>query len=278
VADSVGLAGIWGRPFIDLEPVLDLSMLSQIHEEICLGLAQVPVSYTGGSHRTMRIMPECREDEAFVDYGEVLAKMSEAERETFVSLGDPALQDEQPGVHQFGEEREHCLSRRQMLFLKYRYGVYFPWKVYYEMIPNKYWDEKSRAAGKRFTREARTFFPKTVEFVKSLPFTEIGRCNIMGLEANDHGTVHRDGDPATKPDVDHFISICPNRDKSLFLWDDAARRQIPIESRAYWFNDSDYHGVDRAPFFRYSIRVDGRFEPEFLAALRTQQKLSRGAA
>ena len=43
----------------------------------------------------------------------------------------------------------------------------------------------------------------------------------MGLEAFDYGTVHRDGDPAKKPGVDHFITLCPAGNKRLFLWDDA---------------------------------------------------------
>ena len=46
-----------------------------------------------------------------------------------------------------------------------------------------------------FTRFAKAYLPKTIAYVRSLPFERIGRCNVMGLEANDHGTVHRDGDP-----------------------------------------------------------------------------------
>jgi hypothetical protein len=30
----------------------------------------------------------------------------------------------------------------------------------------------------------------------------------------------------------------------------------------------DYHGVEADPFFRYSVRVDGVFEPAFMRALR----------
>jgi Rieske 2Fe-2S family protein len=37
-----------------------------------------------------------------------------------------------------------------------------------------------------------------------------------------------------------------------------------IDARAYWFNDMDYHGVDPAKRFRYSVRVDGVFEPDFV--------------
>ena len=51
------------------------------------------------------------------------------------------------------------------------------------------------------------------------------------------------------------------------MWDEAAQKKIDVRGRAYWFNDSDYHGVEPDPFFRYSIRVDGVFRPELLAEL-----------
>jgi hypothetical protein len=165
-----------------------------------------------------------------------------------------------------------------MLWLKFRFGVYFPWKVYVELIPNRYWGDKSSAEGKAFTRIARTLFPKTVAFVQSLPFTHIGRCNVMGLEANDHGTVHHDGPAVTHTDApadpDHFVTLCPRGDKRLFLWDEESARKTYVTGRAYWFNDHDHHGVDADPFFRYSIRVDGVFRPDFLAALEREARAS----
>lgn len=262
--------GIWGQPFIDLEPFLDLSDLDTIHEEVCLGLAQVPVAYTGGSHRSMGIMPAALADQALTDYGSVLSGLSAEERAVFASLADDPIAARDEDALDFGEERPLTLSRRQQLWLEYRHGVYFPWKVYYEMIPNHYWDQKSSGEGKAFTREARTFFPKTVAFAKRLPFVQVGRCNIYGLRAHDYGTVHLDGDPKTKLEVDHFVIFCPAGNKRLFLFDEDRGEKLPIAARAYWFNDSDYHGVESAPFFRYSIRVDGVFEPEFLRALRAR--------
>ncbi|XXX81594.1 hypothetical protein WMF30_22825 [Sorangium sp. So ce134] len=276
-----GITGIFARPYIDLEPYLDLAPLGEIHEEICLGLTQVPIDYTGGSHRTMGIMPPSRLGEALADYGEVIRGLSDEEFATFQRLSDDpsAIDRSARDALEFGEEREIPLSRRQMLWLKFRHGVYFPWKVYVELIPNRYWSDKSRSEGKDFTRLARSFFPKTIAYVKRLPFSSIGRCNIMGLEANDHGTVHRDGEGATGDgangegesaarEPDHFITLCPAGDKRLFLWDERARRKTAVAGRAYWFNDHDYHGVEADPFFRYSVRIDGTFTPEFIAALR----------
>ena len=260
--------GLFGKPYVGLEDLLDLDGLDEVHEEICLGLSEVPVDYTGGSHRSMGIMPASREDEAHRDYGEVIASLSPEHYAVFRSLADdPTALPDAPEEATFGEERDHPLSRRQMLWLEHRWGVYFPWKVYFEMIPNRLWEEKSDASGKSWTRLARTFFPKTIAFVERLPFTSIGRCNVMGLSANDHGTVHRDGVPEEKPKVDHFVTICPAGDKRLFLWDEEKKEKTYVRGRAYWFNDSDWHGVEADPFFRYSIRVDGVFRPELLAAI-----------
>jgi hypothetical protein len=267
-----GIRGLLGRPFVSLEEHLDLAQLGAIHDEICLGLTQLPVDYTGGSHRSMGITPPSKSTEAFVDYGEVIASLDEEAFAVFKSLADDpkGISASGPEGLEFGEEREHPLSRRQMLWLKFRHRVYFPWKVYVEMIPNRHWRDKSDALGKDFTRAARTFFPKTVAFVKGLPFESVGRCNIMGLEANDHGTVHRDGEPddQTRGEEDQFVTFCPAENKRVFLWDEARGDKTFITGRAYWFNDHDYHGVDADPFFRYSVRVDGVFKKGFLEQLR----------
>lgn len=257
------------RPYAVLDHLVDEATLAAVHDEVCLALTQVSVDYTGGSHRSMGIMPPSRTDEAIVDYGEVIRSLSPAAFATFRSLADDpkAIDPARAKELEFGEEREHPLSRRQMLWLKTRHKVYFPWKAYVELIPNRYWTDKANPEGKDFTRIAKTFFPKTIALARSLPFVHIGRCNVMGLEANDHGTVHRDGDPAEQDAPDHFITICPAGDKRLFLWDEETQRKTPVEGRAYWFNDHDYHGVDADPFFRYSIRVDGVFQPELLAKI-----------
>jgi hypothetical protein len=263
------ITGIFGRPYLRLERYLDLSALPAVHDEICLGLTQIPVDYTGGSHRSMGIVPPSLLDESWRDYGEVIRAMTDEEFATFRSLADDprALDPERRDELEFGEERDVPLSRRQMLWLKVRFGVYFPWKVFVELIPNRYWGDKAKSEGKSFTRVAKTFFPKTIAFVQKLPFESIGRCNIMGLEANDFGTVHRDADPAVE-EASPFITIAPVPGKRLFLWDEDARAKLPVEGTAYWFNDGDYHGVDPDPFFRYSLRVDGVFRPEFMEQLR----------
>ena len=266
--------GIGGNPFIDLERYLDLRSLDSVDDEIALALTQVPLEYTGGSHKTMGIVPPSLADDPYVDYGQVIARMDRDEFITFVSLSEnPEEFDvDRQGDYQFGEEREYPLTRKQMLYLKFKYGVYFPWQIFYEMIPSLDWEDKARGEGKEFTVEAQRHFPRLVALVRSLPFKAVGGCNILGLEANHHGTVHQDGDPENGV-ADQFITLCPRKDKRLFLWDEERREKTHVVSRAYWFNDHGYHGVEPDPYFRYSIRIDGAFDESFLRRLRADWQL-----
>ncbi len=248
-----------------------------LDDEVCMGLLNVPVDYTGGSHRSMGIVPPSLNsgemggesgNDGYADYGEIIRRFSPAEFKTFVALSDtPAIFDAaRQRDYTFGEERDHPLNRRQMLYLKYKYGVYFPWKVYFELMPNERWEDKSSGEGKAFCRDARRHFSRTIEFALSLPFSVIGCVKLLGLESNDHGTVHRDGEPE-KFGADHFITLCPRANKRLFLWDEDERVSTEIGGHAYWFDDTNYHGVASDPFFRYSIRIDGVFTDEFLEQL-----------
>jgi hypothetical protein len=263
---------VFGRPYVALDDLLDLSALDEIHDEVCLGLAQMPVGYTGGSHRSMGIMPKGCEGEALVDYQEVIRSLDDRGFATFRSLADdPAMVDPaRRGELEFGEERSVPLSPRQMLWLKMRHRVYFPWKVYAELIPNKRWEDKLDPAGKRFTRRAEALFPKTIAFVKRLPLVHVGRCNVMGLEAHDHGTVHRDGEPRVGRAPDPFLAICPRADKRVYVHDAETGERTVVSGRVFWFDDHDYHGVHADPFFRYSIRVDGPFTAAFEETLRAR--------
>jgi hypothetical protein len=258
---------LFGRPYLDLTRYLDAAALCGLDEEICAALSQLDTTYTGGSHKWMGIVPPSLGADAHADYGEVIAGMSRDQFAAFVALSDtPDEFDlDRQADYEFGEERDWALNKRQMHYLEYRYGVYFPWKVFYELIPNERWDERAHPEGKSFTDEARRLLPRTVAFVEALPFAQLGRCNLLGLRSHDHGTVHRDGHPSDP--VGHFITLCPRANKRLFLWDEQARREIFVEGQACWFDDYNYHGVAADPWFRYSIRVDGVFAPEFLASL-----------
>jgi hypothetical protein len=278
-ASSPPFHGIWGLPFIDLAPLFDLSPLEAIHEEICLGLAQVGTSYTGGSLKWMGVVsPEVQED-PYADAMHVISRLSPEEFRTFVSLADnPGAFDlDRQHEYTFGDETDHPLGERQMRYLKYRYGVYFPWKVAYHLLENVLWEDKNLGRGKSFRPETSATFPRTLELLRRLPFREIGRAVIFGLEANDHAPLHRDTVPGSKAEVEHCITICPRRNKRLYLANPDRTSRLHVDTPLYWFNDMDWHGVEPDPFFRYSIRVDGVFEPAFARDLKRYAARRRSA-
>jgi Rieske 2Fe-2S family protein len=263
------LCGIWGRPYIDLTPFIDTACFAELHREIVLGLCRVEPSYTGGSLKWMGVVAPWVHDDPYVDYGHVIRGFSRGEFEEFVGLGDdPSAFDlDRRREYTFGDETDHPLTRAQMLYLKYRYGVYFPWKVCYHFLENDRWEDKHSGEGKDFSTEARAIFPRTVEFIRGLPFTEIGRAVLFGLEANDHAPAHRDTEPGSALQVAQSISFAPRGNKRFYLCDPAWEERTVVEAPIYWFNDMDYHGVLPDPLFRYSIRVDGVFERSFLRRL-----------
>jgi hypothetical protein len=270
-----GLVGIWGRPYVDLSPYIDISGFPALDEEIAYGLARVETSYTGGSLKWMNVVAPWVQDDPYVDYGHVIAELSREEFIRFVSLAeDPARYDvERFREYTFGDETDHPLTRAQMRYLAYRHDVYFPWKVCHHLLENDRWEDKHSGEGKAFSAEARAIFPETVAFIERLPFVEIGRCVIFGLEANDHAPLHRDTEPGRALTVAQSISFDPRGNKRFFLCDKEGETRTMVEAPIYWFNDMDYHGVLADPFFRYSIRVDGMFQAEFVKRL--QRELRR---
>ncbi len=271
------LCGIWGEPFIDLDPVIDTSELPAIDREICLALTDLEASYTGGSLKWMGVVAPFVHDDGYADLGEVILRLPREEWLDLVSLADdPSVFDvERRADFTFGDETDHPLTRRQMLWLKMRHGVYFPWKVCYHLLENGTWEDKHSGAGKAFSEGAERLLPRTVAFVKRLPFTEIGRCVLFGIEANDHAPVHRDSEPGKTLTIPHTINFDPRGGKRFVLCDAEGGERVEVRSKVYWFNDMDYHGVEPDPFFRYSIRVDGVFDPRWLDALRARTRRRR---
>lgn len=265
--------GCQGRkePFIDLSCMLDTSCFPLLHEEICLGLLRVDWSYTGGSHKFMKIVPQEFADDPYKDYMQIIRGFSLEEFMRFIALGDRSLKFDLRRFqdYTFGEEAQVPMTWEQLQYLKIRYGAYFPWKVYFQFREGDFdWTSKNTLV-RDFSEHTKETFPNTCAYIRSLPFKSIGRCDLMGLEANDHGTIHRDNyQRRDNPPVMDFITICPAGNKRLFLYDSETGHKTVIESQAYTFNDMNYHGVEPAPFFRYSIRIDRVFTEEFSNQLR----------
>ncbi len=257
------LVGIWGKPYIDLSPFLDTSSFPELDREVTRALCHVDVGQTGATLKWMGVVAPWVMNDGYPDAMHVLENLDQEDLRDFIALGDDPTMDPET-TREFGDETDHPFTHAQMRWLSFRHGVYFPWKVCFHLLENDRWEDKHSGSGKTFAPEAADHFPKTLAFIKSLPFREIGRAVIFGLEPNDHAPAHRDTEPGAALQVAQSISFDPRGNKGLYLMDDAGGSKTIIDAAAYWFNDMDYHGVDPAKQFRYSIRVDGVFEPEFV--------------
>jgi Rieske 2Fe-2S family protein len=271
-ARQAPLWGIFGRPYLDLAGVLDLSALDALDAEIAVGLSRVESRYTGGTLKWMGVVAPWAMEDGYRDAMHAIEALPEAELEAFIALADDpdALRAGDRSRLRFGDETEHPFTRAQERWLAYRHGVYFPWKVCYHLLENERWEDKHSGEGKSFDGEARAVFPETVRFLEALPFAEIGRAVIFGLEPNDHAPPHRDSEPGSALQVAQSISLCPRGDKRFYLQNHERDQPLVVDARAYWFNDMDYHGVLADPYFRYSLRVDGTFVPGFVETLQAR--------
>jgi Rieske 2Fe-2S family protein len=273
-APASRLHGLFGLPYLDLGTLIDTSGFEALDDEISLGLARVATSPTGGSLKWMGVVAPWAMADGYVDYGHVVEALSEDDWRRFISLADdPAAFDvAERASYTFGDETDHPLTEAQARWLRFRHRVYFPWKHSYHLLENDRWEDKHSGRGKTFSPEAEALFPRTVAFVKGLPFSEIGRVVIFGVAEHDHAPAHRDTEPGAES-IAQSISFDPRGDKRFYVCGDDGAPKHVVDARVYWFNDMDWHGVEPDPFFRYSVRVDGVFTRDFGRAV---QRLARG--
>ena len=269
--------GIWGEPYVDLSEVIDTSCFAALDREITGALARVETEGTGATLKWMGVVAPWMMDDGRRDAMDAIRAMSDGEFEDFVALGDDpdGVDRARRREEAFGDETDRAFTRGQQRLLTVRHGVYFPWRCSYHLLANDRWEDKHSGEGKAFSAEALALFPQTVAFVRSLPFVEIGRCVLFGVEAHDHAPLHRDTEPGRSLVVAQSINFAPRPGKRFYLQPGPEAEPVVIDRPIYWFNDMDYHGVLADPFFRYSLRVDGVFEPGFARDLERRVRSRR---
>lgn len=268
------ILGLFGSPYADLGHLVDGEQLAAIDDEITRGLVRVETSYTGGSLKWMGVVAPWVQGDGYKDLMFEVLAMSRSEKADLAALADDPSSYDLDGELRVGDETDHPLNRAQLRWLALRHGVYFPWKVCYHLLENDRWEDKHSGSGKDFSDEAKEVFPTTLELVRALPFTEIGRVVIFGLEPNDHAPLHRDSEPGKALGVAQSISLDPRGNKRFFVQNHEDDEPLVVDAQVYWFNDMDYHGVLPDPFFRYSMRVDGVFDPAFLRDVERRARVS----
>ena len=106
------------------------------------------------------------------------------------------------------------------------------------------------------------YFPQTINYIKSLPFKEIGRILFFVSYHYLHSDVHYDRKDNCFDGKNHFIWFNPFKQKKFFLIDDHKTRH-DINSKTAFFNTRYLHGAAPSDKMTYTLRVDGQLDEKF---------------
>jgi hypothetical protein len=231
------MRGILGQPFINLEPLLPLHLLDE--EAIDLELAEAP--------RVNNVWGNDNEDD-------------------FVKYVNPP-----PGASQrvldFYEKHKNDRQTLQQ-FTKLAYGVYSPtWVVKlaeFEKAPLEQLVYQDLVDSDVHWKRNREGFPCVQRFIdESGIFATTGRIIFFITDHYCPTPVHKDDFPSKVQTGKEFVWISLKKDKGFFIYDEATKTKHKVTSRAAWFHSLDFHGADPCRRQTWSLRIDGKFTPEF---------------
>jgi hypothetical protein len=109
-------------------------------------------------------------------------------------------------------------------------------------------------------------FAEVMDFVRTLPFKDIGRVIIMYDFGGSPVTPHRDHDRTEV--CNEFIWFRTNLNKPFFMMDNRTGEKSYVESYSAWFDTvNQFHGADGTEGMSLSLRVDGVFSDELRARM-----------
>lgn len=105
------------------------------------------------------------------------------------------------------------------------------------------------------------YFPELLEWVNTLPFTDIGRILIIITKHHLPGDLHYDRRDDWLDGRHHFLWLNPFGRKKFSVFD--GYKEIEIKTKAMFFDTGCIHGSRVNDTSVYTIRVDGQFTESF---------------
>jgi hypothetical protein len=247
------IRGIGGKPFINLDNLIDIDGFKKLHYKICKGILDSDYKKEGNM-----VQPG-----GFNNAYELTFKP------LFQALEEYHNLPEDHEIRILGREIGEYQNRDKfMLFLKLALGAYDAYQFVFLKTEEGGWE--SRFEEKAWTPDAK-YFPELKLWLENLittgVFKHLGRIIIFKAEHDCYMPLHRDLIyPEENDYFNHrheFIHLRTNLDKPFYIWDRDADSKILTDSHATFFNDQDWHAGGRTNKQTYSIRVDGIFTDEF---------------
>jgi hypothetical protein len=253
------IKGINNKPYIDMEPYIDMVGFDKLQPEIYTGFAEArEFAKEGTWMKPGFTWDDCSYKLHWKPIPYAIDEFLKLPDDDPIKIAGMKLYTD------FGNYKSRNKFTR---YLKMAMGAYDPY-IYYFLWEEGDWNDRP---GKRQMTEESKYFPNVVDWVLQLKgpvFEHIGRVIFFHLEHDGIPFEHRDLDAKNgvnviKPHRNEFIHIRPDTRNQFYIWDPETKCKTGINSRAAWWNDVDWHGGNRVMAQSYSLRIDGKFTEDF---------------
>jgi hypothetical protein len=256
------IRGIDHKPYIALDPYLDVEGFTKLHPEICKGFALARDYAKEGTWMS----PGFKFDDMSytINWKPIYQAFEEYQK---LPDTDPIkIEGQKIFPTDFKDYKQRNLFTR---YLKAALGANDPY-IYYFLWEEGDWDNRN---AERKPTAIQEFFPGVVEWVHNLVDTNvisrIGRVIFFLCDHNGIAFEHRDLDGKNGDEQGYtnhrneFIHIRFRTRRGFYIWDPEKKNKHYINSNAAFWNDQDWHGGEHSNEQEYGMRVDCVFTDEF---------------
>jgi hypothetical protein len=256
------IRGIDNKPYINLDPYLDIDGFKSLHPEICKGFA---------------LAREYAKEGTWMSPGFNLEDMSYIInwKPIYKAFAEYQLLSEDHPIKQQGKEifptdfKDYKQRNIFTRYLKSAMGANDPY-TYYFLWEEGSWEKRN---AKRRPTDEQQYFPGVVRWVENLVSEDIieriGRVIFFHCDHNGHAFEHRDLDGKKGNDqgysnhCNEFIHIRYRTKRGFYIWDPETQNKHYINANAAFWNDEDWHGGEQSNEVEYGLRIDCVFTKEF---------------
>jgi hypothetical protein len=257
------MKGVFGKPYICLDPYIDITGLKNIVEEINYGIAKSHAYIKPNFAATYQI-----------------AETNKDKSKDFGSAYRCWLSDTDSIRKQRGQD---LLTTDPIAFeywLEYEYNVmevmsYLVLRDYDKLFADTYvpCDALKENNFKFKWQEFSNNFPEFKEWCEKLPFKQLGPVVLLLKTAGSGFPLHTDVFYADDnyEHQEHFIWLDPRGDRTLCIHDKETNTTYNMDTGvAYYWNNHDWHGgLNKIDRVSWAIRIEGIFNDDLVTKLRS---------
>lgn len=259
------IKGIGGKPYLNLDPFLDIAGYKKLHPEICRGFALARDYAKEGTWMTPGFY--WKDSSYIADWKFIYQALEEYSQlptdHPIRIVGDPLY---------VGKDMSNYKDRNIFTrYLKLVMGANDPY-IYYFLWNEGDWENRN---SERLPTAEQAYFPGVVNWVNNLVnqniIDRIGRVIFFHCDHNSRPFEHRDLDAKNgifdkheyTPHKNEFIHIRYRTKRGFYIWDPDTESKFYLNCHAGFWNDQDWHGGEYSNEIEYGLRIDCVFSDEF---------------